>query len=53
MPDTDIAKVSTARASKFKALQYKITEIELDTTHANEATIYFESGLSLSSIGIV
>ncbi len=53
MPDTGDAKVSTARKSQFKALQREMLEIELDTTRTNEATIYFGSGLPLSSIGTV
>lgn len=53
MPDTGIAKVSTAKKSQFKAMQYKMLEIKLDTTCANEITIYFESVIRLSSIGIV
>ena len=53
MPDTGAAKVSTAEKSQFKALQYEMPEIELDTTRANEATICFGSGMLLSSIGIV
>ena len=53
MPDIDVAKVSTAGKSEFKALQRKMPEIELDTTRANEATICFGSGMPLSSIGTV
>ena len=53
MLDIGVAKVSIAGKSQLKALQYKMSEIELDTTHANEATICFESGISLSLISIV
>ena len=53
MPDIGVAKVSTVGKSQFKALQHKIPEIELDTTHANEATICFGSRMLLSSINIV
>lgn len=53
MPNIGTAKVSIARKSQFKAMQYKMPEIKLDTTCANEVTIYFESGIPLSSIDIV
>ena len=53
MSDTGVAKVLTAGKSQFKALQYEMPKIELDTTYANKATICFRSGLSLSSIGTV
>ena len=53
MPNTGAAKISTAGKSKFKVLQRKIPEIELDTTRGNKDTICFESGMPLSSIGTV
>ncbi len=53
MLDIGAAKVSIVGKNQCKALQYKMPEIELDTTHVNEATICFGSGLPLSSIGIV
>ena len=53
MPDTGATKVLTAGKCQFKALQCEIPEIELDTTCANEAVIYFKSGISLSSISTV
>lgn len=43
MPDTGIAKVSTAGKSSFKALQHEMPEIKPDITRANEATISFEA----------
>ena len=53
IPDTGVAKVSIAGKSQFKALQYKMLKIELDTTRANEATICFRSRLPLSLIDTV
>lgn len=53
MLDTGAIKVSTTGKSQFKALQYEMPEIELDTTYANKVTIYFKSGILLSFIGIV
>ena len=53
MPNTGVAKVSTAGKTQFKVLQHEIPEIELDTTRTNEAIICFGSGMSLSSIDIV
>ena len=53
MPNTVTAKVTSVKKSLFKALQYEIPEIELDTIHANDATICFGSGIPLSLIGIV
>ena len=53
MPDTGVAKVSSAEKSQFKALQREMPKIELDTTRAKEATICFGSGMPLSSIGTV
>ena len=43
MLDTNAAKVLIARKRQFKALQHEIPEIELDTTYANKAIIYFGS----------
>ena len=53
MPNTGAAKISIAGKSQFKALQHKIPKFELDTTHANEATICFRSGMPLSFIGTI
>lgn len=53
MPDTSITKISSAEKREFKALQYGILKIELDTAHANEATICFRCGMPLSLIGTV
>ena len=53
MPDTSAAKVSTTEKSQLKVLQYEIPEIELDTTHTNEASICFGSRLLLSSIDTI
>lgn len=53
MSNTGAAKVFTARKNQFKALQFEILKIELDTIRANETTICFKSGISLSSISIV
>lgn len=50
IPNTNDAKVLIERKSQFKALQYKMPEIKLDTTCINKATIGFESRISLSSI---
>lgn len=53
MPDTGASKVSTVKKSQFIALQRTMLKIKLDTIRANEATIFFRSGVSLSSIGII
>lgn len=53
MPDTGVAKVSTAGKSQFKALQCEMSLVKLDITCANKATICFGSGIPLSSIDTV
>ena len=53
LPDTSTAKISTTGKSQFKALQREMPETELDSTHVNEATICFGSGIPLSLIGTV
>lgn len=53
MSDIGVVKVSAAGKSQFKVLQYEILEIKPNTTYANESTICFRSGISLSSIGTV
>lgn len=50
MPNTGTTKVLRDRKSQFKALQYEMAEIKLDTIRANEATICFRSGMLLSLI---
>ncbi len=51
--NTGSAKVSIVGKSQFKALQHEMSEIELDTTFANEATICFGSRLLLSLIDTI
>lgn len=53
MPDIDVVKVLTAKKIQYKALQHEMPKIELDTTCANEVTIYFRSGILVSSIDTV
>lgn len=53
MPNTSAAKILIVGKNQFKALQFKILEIELDTTYVNEANICFKSRMPLNSIGIV
>lgn len=53
MSDTNVAKVSIAGKSEFKALQCEMPKIKLDTTHVNKVIIYFKSKMPLISIGIV
>lgn len=38
MPDTNAAKFSTLKKSKFKSLQRDMSNIEVDTMYANMTT---------------
>lgn len=51
--DIDVVKVPMVGKSQFKALQYEILEIELNTSYGNEASICFGSKLPLSLIDII
>ena len=53
MLNINTIKVLIAKKNQFKILQYKISEIELNITYANKATIYFKSKMFLNSNSII